>query len=56
MLACYKTFLSHIYRQGNAVAHILAQRVRLSSPLQFWIESVLLDLNAIVLANLKPFE
>ena len=56
MLACYKTFLSHIYRQGNAVAHILAQRVRLSSPLQVWMESVPPDLNAIVLVDLKPFE
>ena len=56
MLACYKTFLSHIYRQGNAVAHILAQRVRLSSPLQVWMESVPLDLDVVFMADLKPLE
>ncbi|KAL0017269.1 hypothetical protein SO802_004338 [Lithocarpus litseifolius] len=45
---------SHVNRQGNAVAHALAQRARLSFPLQVWMESVPLDLNAVILVDLKP--
>ncbi|KAL0006368.1 hypothetical protein SO802_013929, partial [Lithocarpus litseifolius] len=45
---------SRVNRQGNAVAHALAQRARLSFPLQVWMESVPPDLNAVILADLKP--
>ena len=31
-------------RQGNALANALAKRVRLSSPLLVWMESIPLDL------------
>ena len=56
MLAYYKTLLSHVNRQGNAVAYVLVQRARLSFPLQVWIESVPLDLDVVFLADLKPLE
>ncbi|KAL0013621.1 hypothetical protein SO802_000690 [Lithocarpus litseifolius] len=46
---------SHVNRQGNAVAHALAQRARLSFPLQVWMESVPPDLDAVILADLQPF-
>ena len=35
---------AHVCRQGNALADVLAKRVRLSSPLLVWMESVPLDL------------
>lgn len=35
---------SYIRRQGNTVAHALAQRVRLSFPLLAWMEDVPLDI------------
>ena len=46
---------SHVNRQGNAVAHALAQRARLSFPVQVWMESVPPDLDAVILADFKPF-
>ncbi|KAL0002459.1 hypothetical protein SO802_016240 [Lithocarpus litseifolius] len=46
---------SHVNRQGNAVAHALAQRARLSFPLQVWMESVPPNLDAVILADLQPF-
>ena len=33
----------HVVRQSNAVAHALTQRARLSFPLLFWMESVLME-------------
>ena len=46
---------SHVNRQGNVVAHALAQRARLSFPVQVWMESVPPDLDAVILADFKPF-
>ena len=39
---------SHIVRQGNAVAHALAQRARLSFPLLVWMKDVPSDVFAFV--------
>ena len=39
---------SHIVRQGNAVAHALAQRARLSFPLLVWMEDVSSDVDSFV--------
>ena len=44
---------SHIGRQGNAVTHALAQRARLSCPLEVWLESVPLDISSFVWSNLR---
>ena len=41
----------HTVRQDNAIAHALALRVRLLSPLLVWMESVPSDVDAFVLAN-----
>ena len=46
---------SHVNRQGNAIAHALAQRARLSFPVQVWMESVPPDLDVVILADFKPF-
>ena len=39
---------SHIGRQGNAVAHALAQKARLSCHLDVWMESVPPDISTII--------
>ena len=44
---------SHIGRQGNAVAHALAQRARLSYPLEVWMESVPPDISSFVRFDLR---
>ena len=42
---------SHIVRQGNTVAHALAQSVRLSFPLIVWMEYVPSDVGLFVSAD-----
>ncbi|XP_050259092.1 uncharacterized protein LOC126704102 [Quercus robur] len=44
---------SHIGRQGNAVAHALTQRARLSFPLEVWMESVPPDISSFVRFDLR---
>ena len=44
---------SHIGRQGNAVVHALAQRARLSYPLEVWMESVPPDISSFVRFDLR---
>ena len=46
-------FFSHVGRQGDAVVHALTHRVRLSFPLEVWIESVPLDISSFVLSDLR---
>ena len=43
---------SHIGRQGNVVAHALAQRARLSCHLDVWMESVPPDISTIIRSDL----
>ena len=38
----------HVWRQSNGVAHALAKRVRNSSPLSVWMESIPLDISYLV--------
>ena len=42
---------AHIVRQGNSVAHALAQRVCLSFPLLVWMEDVPSDIDSFVIAD-----
>ena len=44
---------SHIGRQGNVVAHALAQRARFSFPLEVWTESVPPAISSFVLSDLR---
>ncbi|KAK9997041.1 hypothetical protein SO802_021727 [Lithocarpus litseifolius] len=46
------TSFSHVCRQGNAVAHALAQRARLCSPISVWLDSYLGDISSFVNADL----
>ena len=41
---------SHIVRQGNAMAHALAQRAHFSFPLLVWMEDVSSDVDSIAFA------
>ena len=52
-LALFRVFLSHMCRQGNALADALAKRVRLSSPLLVWMESVPPDLYNCYLSDFR---
>ena len=54
-LALFRVFLSHMCRQGNALADALAKRVRLSSPLLVWMESVPPDLYNCYLSDFFVF-
>ena len=44
---------SHVVRQGNAVAHALAQRARHSFPLSVWVEHVPQDIISFYLHDLR---
>lgn len=45
---------SHVRRQGNTVAHVLAQRVRLSFPLLVWMKDVLPEFSHFVVLDFLP--
>ena len=47
-------FFAHVGRQGNAVAHALAQRVRQSLSSQIWLKCVPSDIMSFVLGDF-PF-
>ena len=44
---------SHVVRQGNAVAHALAERARHSFPLSVWVEHVPQDIVSFHLHDLR---
>ena len=44
---------SHIGRQGDAIAHALPQRARLSYPLEVWMDYVPLDISSFVRFDLR---
>ena len=46
---------SHMCRQGNTLADVLAKRARLSCPFMVWKESVLLDLYNYYLSDFPLF-
>ena len=54
-LALLRVFLSHVCRQGNALANALAKRARLSNPLLVWMESVPPDLYNCYLSDFLSF-
>ena len=43
--------LSHIVRQGNVIAHALAQRARISFSLLVWMEFTPSDIDSIIAIN-----
>ncbi|XP_030963939.1 uncharacterized protein LOC115985110 [Quercus lobata] len=46
----------HMGRQGNSIAHALAQRARLSFPIVVWMESVPLDIMSFVMSDISSIE
>ena len=50
--SCQSISFSHVVRQGNAVAHALAQRARHSFPLSVWVEHVPQDIVSFFLHDL----
>ena len=46
----------HMGRQGNSVAHALAQRARLSFPIVVWMESVSPDIMSFVMSDISSIE
>ena len=46
---------SHVCRQGNIVAHALAQRARHCSPISVWLDSYPTDISSFVLADFQPW-
>ena len=47
---------SHVGRQGNSVAHALAQRTRLSFPIVVWMKFVPLDIMSFVMSDISSIE
>ncbi|XP_030963981.1 uncharacterized protein LOC115985156 [Quercus lobata] len=43
--------VSHVYRQGNSVAHALAQRARLCFPISVWLDSYPTNISPFVIAD-----
>ena len=52
MQTLFRVILSHVVGQGNAIAYALAQRLRLSFPLEVWMESILLDIFSFVMSDI----
>ena len=46
--------LSHVCRQGNTIAHALAQRARHCSPISVWLDSYPMDISSFVTADFQP--
>lgn len=55
-LISYFFFFSYVFRQGNALAHTLARRAKLSSPLSIWMEvAVLPNLFSLIMVALPAY-
>ena len=48
------TSFSHVCRQGNTVAHALAQRARHCFPISVWLDSYPMDITSFVLVDFQP--
>nr|POE51331.1 putative ribonuclease h protein [Quercus suber] len=44
---------SHVCKQGNTVAHALAQRARHSSPISVWLDSYPMDISSFITADFQ---